>query len=259
MSDATLATKQPRTVRDWLSTSEFKNQVGLALPKHLTPDRFLRVALTALNRTPKLTQCTKESVFQCLLDLSALGLEPDGRRAHLIPYGDKCTLIIDYKGLIELAKRNGDVKVIRAFEVCENDKFSWSRGEVTHEVDWLKPRGKMLAVYSHVKMADGFDDFEVMTDDECEAIRKRSRAGNSGPWITDRGEMCKKTVIRRHSKRLTLSPEFHDAMQRDGDSDATTIEDRVAMARQVTGDSPIAEPESPMLPEAVIQPEADLT
>ena len=70
-----------------------------------TPDRFIRIALTALTRTPKLTTCDHGSFFQALLDLSQLGLEPDGRRAHLIPFRNnkrncvECQLIIDYKGL----------------------------------------------------------------------------------------------------------------------------------------------------------------
>src|SRR5688572_5477659 len=104
----------PKTVREWIATDSFKAQVALSLPKHLTPDRFTRIALTAFNRTPKLGNCTKESVFQCLLDCSALGIEPDGRRAHLIPYGDKCTLIIDYKGIVELVRRSGEVAYIHA-------------------------------------------------------------------------------------------------------------------------------------------------
>ena len=208
---------KPKGLRELLTGDQFKSQVAAALPTHLKPDRFIRVALTALTRTPKLMDCTHESFFKCMLDLSALGIEPDGRRAHLIPYGNTCTLIIDYKGMIELAKRSGEVAMWRPMTVCEKDVFAWENGVVSHKVNFLEPRGKMLAVYSHVRTKDGDDDYEVMTLQECEAIKKRSKAANSGPWVTDYESMCLKTVMRRHSKRLTLSPEFREAVEKDGD------------------------------------------
>lgn len=98
-----------KEIKELLRSEDFKLQVAAALPKHLTPDRFIRVALTAMLKTPKIAQCSQNSLFKVLLDCSSLGLEPDGRRAHIIPYGNEATLIIDYKGLIELAKRSGEV------------------------------------------------------------------------------------------------------------------------------------------------------
>ena len=94
-------------IKKTLTGDYFRKQVALCLPKHMTPDRFVRVALTALTRVPKLAQCTEASLIKCMLTCSELGLEPDGRLAHLIPYGKDCTLVIDYKGLAELAMRSG--------------------------------------------------------------------------------------------------------------------------------------------------------
>lgn len=215
-------------LRSFIAGDSFKQQVALALPKHMTPDRFTRVALTALTRTPKLLECTRESLLRCLMDCSQLGLEPDGRHAHLIPYKDACTLIIDYKGLMALARRSGDVAIFRAELVKEADAFDWHNGTVTHSIYWRKDRGPTQCVYSYVKFRDGAEDWEVMTLAEVDAIRKRSRAGSSGPWVTDFDEMAKKTVIRRHSKRLTLSPEFADAVDKDDDR-----EERPAKGREV--------------------------
>jgi len=215
--------KASPTIKSMLLGQQMKDQIALALPKHLAPERFIRIAITALTRTPKLAECEQPSFFRCLLDLSAMGLEPDGRRAHLIPFENRkrgvveCQLIVDFKGLIELAKRSGDVKSWRAERVCERDEFGWRDGVVSHAINWREDRGKAQCYYSHVTLADGTSDFEVMTLTEVEAIRKRSRAAESGPWVTDFDEMAKKTVIRRHSKRLTLSPEFRDALDRDDD------------------------------------------
>lgn len=231
-----LATKKG-DLKSLINSEGVKAQIAKALPTHLTPERFLRVATTALLRTPKLKDCDQASFMQAMLDCSSLGLEPDGRRCHLIPYGKTCQLIVDYKGLIELAKRSGEVATWQAYTVCEKDSFSWQNGKVQHEVNWLEDRGAVLAYYSHVRTKDGEDDYEVMTKAEVEAIRKRSKAASSGPWVTDYDEMGKKTVMRRHSKRLTLSPEFHTALEKDFDT--FKEEERQASGRVVEKPAPV--------------------
>lgn len=214
-----MANIEKRTdIKSLLTGDKFKNEVARALPKHLTPDRFIRVALTAMTKTPKLMQCTQESFFNSLLSLSQLGLEPDGRRAHLIPYGTTCQLIVDYKGLVELAMRTGNVSNIHADLVCENDVFEYDKGEIkSHKIDFKQPRGAAYAVYAICRFKDGTEKTEVMTKDEVEAIRNRSKAGQAGPWVTDWNEMAKKTVFRRLSKWLPLSPEQRDVLEHDAD------------------------------------------
>ena len=194
------------------------DKLKAAMPSILTPERFVRIALTAINKTPKLAECSQTSLLSCLMDLAQLGIEPDGRRAHLIPYGNQATLIMDYKGLIELGRRSGQLSLWRPELVCENDVFEYDKGQVTqHKINFKEARGKPYAVYSYVKFKDGSEDWEVMTIDEVESIRERSKAKNAGPWKTDYFEMAKKTVIRRHSKRLPLSAEFRDALEKDFD------------------------------------------
>lgn len=217
MSTELTQQKQPSTLKGLLSTENVQAQLGRALPTHLKTDRFVRVAITALTRTPKLAECTQESFMKCLLDLSAMGLEPDGRRAHLIPYGKECQLVIDYKGLVELIRRSGDVVSIRSETVCEKDDFGWKDGIVSHNVNWREDRGKLQAVYAEAIMKGGEKQTAVMTLAEVEAIKKRSRAGNSGPWVTDFAEMAKKTVVRRLSKMLPLSSEIMDHVTKDDD------------------------------------------
>jgi recombination protein RecT len=210
--------KAAPTIRSLISGEEFKAQIAMALPKHITPDRFIRVALTAMQKTPKLLDCTQASLFQSLLTCSQLGIEPDGRMAHLIPYGNVCQLIIDYKGLSALAMRSGEILPPHADVVCENDVFEYDRGEVKkHSIDFRKPRGKAYAVYAIVRYKEGGEKAECMSMDEVDAIRKRSKASGSGPWVTDYNEMAKKTVFRRLSKWLPLSPEFRDAIDADAD------------------------------------------
>jgi len=224
--------KETLTLKGVLQGDAFKDAVAKALPTHLKPDRFIRVALTAITRTPKLAQCEQASFFQCLLTLSQYGLEPDGRRAHLIPFENRkrgvteCQLIIDWKGLAELVLRSGIVSTLHADVVRRGDLFDYSMGVVTSHVphflrtDAAKPSeaGDVYAAYSTATMKDGAKKTEVMSEEEIEAIRCRSRAGNNGPWITDRNEMRKKTVFRRLSKWLPLSAEIRDAVEHNDDA-----------------------------------------
>ena len=150
-----------------------------------------------------------------LLSCAEFGIEPNGRDAHLLPYGKTCQLIIDWKGLVKLAKQSGEVSIMRPDIVCENDYFTWKNGVVDHEIDFKQPRGEIVAAYSYVKTKDGEDDYEVLTLEEIDKVRNTSKTKNSGPWVDFFSEMCKKTAVRRHSKRLTLSPEFTKAVEID--------------------------------------------
>jgi recombination protein RecT len=230
---------------DLLEGDEFKLAVAKALPKHLTPDRFVRVACTAMMRTPKLAQCDQTSFFNCLLTLSQFGLEPDGRHAHLIPFENRkrgvteCQLIIDYKGLVDLAMRSAILSNIHADVICDNDEFEYNLGKITqHKIDFRKPRGPAYAVYAIARFKDGSEKCEVMTMDDIAAIRARSRAKDSGPWVTDYNEMAKKTVFRRLSKWIPISAEFRDAI----DHDADQLEDKRFEAAK-----PVFSPTAPVL------------
>lgn len=234
-----------------------REQFARALPKHLSPERFCRIAITALTRTPKLADCTQESLMRCLLDLSAFGIEPDGRRAHLIPYGKECTLIIDWKGLAELAMRSGLIAKLHADIVCENDVFEFNLGEVQcHKIDFRKPRGNMYAAYALAQTKTGEVFVAVLSKDEVDAVRKRSRSGNNGPWVSDYNEMAKKTAFRRLAKWLPLSAEFRDAQERDDDEPSVReVQDvRTATVPLLAKDSPpLVLDDSPVSPLANLQ------
>lgn len=215
MSDKLTETKQD--LKSLINSDTIKKQFALALPEHMKADRFVRIATTAMTRTPKLMQCTPASMMKCLLDCSAMGIEPDNRRAYLIPYGTEATLIVSYMGLIELIRRSGDVTSIRAETVCENDFFTWENGQVEHKIDWRKPRGAMQAVYAEAIMKSGEKQTAVMTKEEVENIRKKSKASGSAPWAEHFDEMAKKTAVRRLSKMMPLSSEIMEHVSKDDD------------------------------------------
>jgi recombination protein RecT len=243
---STVADKPKLTLRQHLQSDAMKAHLANALPTHVTPDRLVRVALTAMTRSPKLANCTQASFFQALFQCSQMGLEPDGRRAHLIPYGTECQLVIDYKGFAELAYRSALVKSIHAQEVREGDIFEFDMGQVTrHTPHFLrrdpgKPKdsGKVFAYYCVVEMAGDARKCEVMSLQEVEAIRDKSqgykafKAGKvkTSVWNDYPIEMGKKTVFKRCSKWLPLSAEIRTAIEHD---DADYVENQEQIAQTV--------------------------
>ncbi len=199
-----------------------KSQMAMALPKHLSADRLLRVAMTSIQRNPKLLDCTQQSLLACVMTCAQLGLEPDQflGQAYLVPFKDTkrniitCTLIPGYRGYIALARRSGEVKSVSAQVVYDKDHFMLQYG-IDEKLDHIPAegdRGKPKGAYVIFKYKDGGYSFDYMSTEDIEKIRKRSRSANDGPWVTDWDEMAKKTVIKRHAKVTPLSVELQTAI-----------------------------------------------
>ena len=205
---------QKQDIRSLVTSDEMRGKIAEVLPKYLTAEQMTRVMVGTIARVPKLADCTPASLLNALMLCAQAGLLPDGRNAHLIPYGNNVQVIFDYKGLIQIAERNG-VQNIRAFPIHEKDFLEYEVDGATVKFNW-KPnfridRGELVA-FAATCIRDGNTDVEVMTKEEVDAIRKRSKASGSGPWVTDYAEMGKKTVLRRMSKRWPLSPEQSAAL-----------------------------------------------
>lgn len=196
-----------------------KNQLLAALPKHIQPDRMIRVTMTTLRRTPKLLSCTPESLIGSILQAAQLGLEIGGLgHAYLVPYKKECTLIVGYKGLIDLARRSGQISAIYSHCVYEGDDFQYLLGlkpDIHHArgTDWDPLAWDAIThAYAVATFRQGGEQFDVMARAELDAIRQRSRARDQGPWVTDLPEMYKKTVLRRLCKMLPSSVELQQAV-----------------------------------------------
>lgn len=194
-----------------LTKDETKAKLAEVATRHLTPDRLLRLMVGEVRRVPELGRCSIESVMRCVLDLARLGLEPGPLAlAYLVPFKGECTLILGYRGLIELARRSGKVKRLEAHVVHANDHFVCEYGltpKLEHVPTMTGERGEIVAAYMVAQLDGESVQVEVMTRAEIEAVRDRSRASKSGPWVTDFSEMCRKTVVRRGAKYLPLSAE----------------------------------------------------
>jgi recombination protein RecT len=204
------------SVHELVNSNYLMSQVSKTLPGLFTPERFMRVCLTSFNRNPKLWDCSKESVAQVILSCAQMGLEPDGRHAHIIPYGNTAQLQLDYKGLVTLVRRSGEVSKLHADIVCEKDVFEENLGVILKHIPNRKEnRGETILVYAMAELKDGSQQSVVMSVSEVEAIRKRSKSGTSGPWVTDWNEMAKKTAFKRLTKWLPLSYEAVEAIEQE--------------------------------------------
>ena len=218
-SEIEITKKQEPTLLSMISSPKMKEQWELVMTKYLTPERLSRIAISQLKRTPKLAECNATSVLNALMTCAELEMEPDGRRIHLIPYKNQCQLIVDYKGLIELARRSGEISNIYADIICDNDEFEWNLGQVEkHKIDIRTDRGKVIGAYARMLFKDGTVQCELMSKADIDAIKGRSKASSFGPWISDYNEMAKKTVLRRLLKTAPMGSKESIALQNDQDA-----------------------------------------
>lgn len=213
------------SMKDWINKSQYA--ISKALPSAITPERFTRMATTAVTMNPDLGECTPSSFIGAMLQAAALGLEPNTPlgQAYLIPYNRKdrrtgkfykeAQFQIGYRGLIELAHRSGEFMSIEAHIVYENDEFDYELGlepKLKHKPA-LRNKGEMVWVYAVYKLQSGGYGFEVMSREDIEKHRdKYSQAKSFSPWVTNFEAMAKKTVIKQALKYAPLKSEFVKAM-----------------------------------------------
>lgn len=227
---------------------EMKPAIAQAIPKHLTPERLLRIATTSIRTNPKLKICSPESLLGAVMQCAQLGLEPTILgHAYLIPYKnkkkdehgkelgwvDECQFQIGYKGLIELARRTGQVSSLMAQAVHENDTFEYEYGinEKLRHVPADGDRGQVVKYYAYAKFKDGGYSFLVMSRQDIYIHRdkfskSKDRQGNHyGPWVDHFDEMAKKTVLKALMKYMPISIEFQRAMDQDETTKRFTADD----------------------------------
>lgn len=201
-----------------------------ALPEHVTPDRFKRVVMTAVQQNQKLlAPGLRSSLFMACLRAAQDGLQPDGREGALVIQKVKGVDTVAWwpmiGGILKLVRNSGDVGAIQAQVVYEGEPFRVVLGDqerIEHErrMD-LPATAKPVAAYAVATLRDGTKVREVMTAAQLAKVRAVSRSGEDGPWGAWPDEMMRKTVLRRLAKRLPLSTD------RDGDSRLRSAIERV--------------------------------
>ena len=209
-----------------------KPQFAMALPPHVTPERYVRVVMTAVQSNPALLSADRQTLFQACMKCAQDGLLPDGREAALVIFRTKKKIdnrdvwvdAVQYMpmvvGVIAKVRRSGELLTIAAHVVHANDSFLYTLGDderIEHQPFMGEDRGPAVAAYAVAKTKDGGIYREVMSVADINKVRDVSRSKDRGPWVDWWSEMARKTVIRRLSKRLPMSTDLQAVIERDDD------------------------------------------
>jgi recombination protein RecT len=259
----TMSTMRPADeIRQYVETN--KKELAKSLPNFVDPERFFKLLTVELVRNPAITKCDPSSVIESIYQCARLGLNPGPSpvgRIHLVPYGNTCTPIIDYTGLMELAKRGGHCKDIRAYVVYANEveqgRFKHRAvntpepPHLYHEPIDFGERGEPVGAYAIAFFDDRQPTWQILSLNDIEKTRTMSRSGNSprSPWSTHWEAMAKKTAIRRLCKFLDLSDELGTQLVNEDDveyrsSHKTTVTPITVAAITERGKTYHGEPEA---------------
>jgi recombination protein RecT len=206
-------------------------QFAAVLPKHISPAKFVRVVLTAIQNVPELLDVERRSLFNACMRAATDGLLPDGRLGAIVIFKDKSRGKIAQwmpmiAGLRQKVRNSGEIIDWNAHVVHERDHWDYSEGDNPHIIH--KPvrgdRGPVIAAYSVARLKSGEVSREWMWIEELDKVRRVSRSGEGGPWATWTDEMYRKTVARRHAKVLPMSTDLEGVFERedkDGPPDST--------------------------------------
>lgn len=207
------------TIKKQLADPRAMGQLKMALPSHISPEKFQRAAMTALHNSPDIKDCSPESVMNALMKCAQDGLIPDNREAALVKYGQTAQYMPMVYGLIKRMRNSGEVKSVNAHIVYANDQFDYciENGieHFTHKPCLNGQRGDIILAYAVIILSDGTPHVEVMRKEDIEKARKAGKAANGPAWSNWYEEMAKKTVIHRAAKRVPTSSDVEALLQKD--------------------------------------------
>lgn len=260
MTTAIATPKNVDGLRKLLESPRLRSRLQEVASKAIPVERLLRLTLHAASRQQKLFECSSESIVLSLLVCARLGLEPDGAHGiHLVPFANKHTgtlevqPIPDYRGLLTLARRSGEVRAVEADVVYEGDFFKFRRGWPKRFLDHRPsldraPNATVRAAYAIAELEGGGVQFEVLTRSDLDKIRGASRSAR-GPWSDWFESMCRKSAIRRLCKLLPRAVEAEAAAAlddaEDGDPNVARVGEALGVADGVSTVLVEAEVEKP--------------
>lgn len=234
------------------------DQFAAALPSHIKPEKFQRVVMTAVLSDPDILRADRKSLMESAIRAAQDGLLPDKREGAFVVFNTKVK--IDGKdqwikavqwmpmvgGIIKRVHQSGDIKMLTARVVYGGDHFrTWidDTGEhIEYEPAEEQDQSVVRRVFAMATTMDGAVYVEPLSAKDVEKIRNVSKQKDRGPWSDWWEEMAKKSAIRRLAKRLPLSVDIHDLIQRDNGlydlqqepEQRKSVMDRLKAARNIT-------------------------
>ena len=225
-------TNQQLTVIDEVrqNIQRMEPQFRMALPSHISAEKFQRVAITAIQNSPDLLNADRRSLYSACMKLAQDGLIPDGREAALVTFNTKqkdgtwiknVQAMTMVAGILKKVRQSGELATVHAAVVYKNDKFRYwvdSEGQhIEHEPVLFGERGAAIGVYAMAKTKDGSVFVQPLSLADIEKIRAASRSKDGGPWTSWWDEMAKKSAIRRLAKYLPQSTDVEQVLKSDDD------------------------------------------
>jgi len=183
------------------------NGVQNALPKDFNKERFLQNTIALLRQNPELQKYNPTEILEGSVKAAYLGMDFMNKEAWLVPYSGHIQFQLGYKGCCKFVKKYSirPLADLYAKVVHKGDEFTYGVENGKPYVNW-KPLpfngDEMQGVFAIAIFQDGGILYEVMSKEEIDKIRRRSRAGNSGPWVTDYEQMSLKTCLKRLTKNI---------------------------------------------------------
>jgi recombination protein RecT len=207
--------------RQTLSTPAMREQIKMALPNHISVEKFERVALTAVQQTPALLNPQKvdrASLFGALVKAAQDGLLPDGREGAIVPYKGKAMWQPMVAGIMTKVRRSGEIANWEVAAVFERDEFERLLGDdqrIYHKPYEDGDPGEVVGAYSIVTFKDGTKSRDYMPRWRIEKARAQGAASDSLMWTKFYDEGAVKTVVKHHAKRLPMSTDVEAIFERD--------------------------------------------
>lgn len=189
--------------------------------RYLPADRLVKLGQVVATRVPRLAECSLASVLDALMTCARLGLEPhEPGGVWLVPYRIRdryvCQAIVDYRGLIDVARRSGEIAAIHADERRAADGWEYAVDTTAPTLIRLRhvpaegDRGPLVGAYAIAKLRNGECQAVYLTADDLAAIRARSPSAQAegSPWVTDPAAMHKKSALRRLVNLLPRTPDL---------------------------------------------------
>jgi recombination protein RecT len=222
---------------------EYQKQIANFFGKPEKALEFLSNVVAAVQRNPKLLECTPSTVINGFMLMASLKLMPSGAsgEAFVIPYKNKGVLEaqfqLGYQGIVTLLYRAGNKDVVAEL-VREKDELSISRGKIEHKVDPRKSReerGDVIGAYAIITTSTGgtVETFMRKEDIEAHAAKfSKSFSSEYSPWNAKNdpeGWMPRKTVLKQAAKLAPKNEALNKAIEEDNKD--SIISDRLNAAK----------------------------
>lgn len=215
-------TKSGLTLPEYLKTDKVKKSIVDVTGKN--PAAFISPILVAFSGNEQLQKCEPSSIFSAAVFAAGVNLsvDPSQGQAYLVPFKNKATLQIGWRGYVQLALRTGQYKklhagVIRKGEIRSIDPLT---GEF---VIGEKISEEIVGYVAHLELVNGFSKTIYMSKAEMETHAQtysQSYAADKkktwSMWAKNFHQMAIKTILKKLLKNWgILSSEMQTAIQAD--------------------------------------------